>query len=107
MGSGRYGDWGGLTSVVRGISPVPANYDGDGIAQVSNSHRTEAASLWVATGGGRFYFGDPWEDPVPADYDGDGNLDAAVFGEDSGVWKVRNLPPVYFRADGDFRLPAV
>lgn len=74
--------------------PVPADYDGDGYADLSvkcddGSWRINYASDgfddpwdWEGTG-----FGDASAVPCPADYDGDGRADVSVKGPD-GVWRI-------------------
>ncbi|NCD23737.1 MAG: VCBS repeat-containing protein, partial [Spartobacteria bacterium] len=74
-----------------GTVPVPADYDGDGRADVAVLSR--ASSTWCISysGGGSLVlpFGYRTMTPVPADYDGDGAADVAMCHEASGRWYVR------------------
>ena len=75
--------------------PVPADYDGDGKADlgvwrpstgewfiVRSSNGTLLGQQWGAGGA-------PYLDvPVPADYDGDGRADIAVWRSSTGFWYI-------------------
>ncbi len=87
-------------------SPVPADYDGDGRADLAWYRDTDAT--WFIKGHEPVQFGTgptapypppqghPANDandadfPVPADYDGDGRADLATFNIRTRVWKVRS-----------------
>ena len=86
---------GGTTSVGWGgpaWTPVVADYDGDGIADIAV--RNASNGLWSivrSTDGGNTLIG--WsaaaEDiPVPADYDGDGKADLTVYNTASAGWSI-------------------
>jgi len=96
----------GLTSIVFGSEvndiPVPADYDGDGRADIAV--RRPAGGMWfiknsagadlinnTASDISRVFFGSRFEDvPVPADYDADGKADIAVRRPSKGTWFVLN-----------------
>ena len=86
--------------------PVPADYDGDRIADAAVYRR----GVWYILGSQKgFYalqFGLGDDVPVPADYDGDGATDVAVFRSATGVWYVLqssdgNFKAVKFGQSGD------
>ncbi len=88
------------------MSPVPADYDGDGRADLAWYRDTDGT--WFIQGHEPVLFGTgptapyppgpghPANDandadfPVPADYDGDGRADLATFNIRTRVWKVRS-----------------
>lgn len=71
-----------------GFIPLPADYDGDGIADVAGYH---LSGFWSVAGSAglsisNLLLGGPSFTPVPADFDGDGKADVAVFSD--GAWSV-------------------
>ena len=85
----------GFTGYQFGIATdkvVPADYDGDGKADVAVYRPSEGNWFVLNSSGLRFsaqQFGLSTDTPAPADYDGDGRADFAVFRADTngnGNW---------------------
>lgn len=85
---GQYGD-----------VPVPADYDGDGKANLAvfrASEKTWHIQMASAPGGiFSFQFGNPTDKLVPGDYDGDGKADIAVFRPENNYWYLQQSSAGY------------
>ena len=78
--------WGWSTAI-----PIPADYDGDGLADIAVYHPATATWYISFSGGGSetVQFGWSAVVPIPADYDGDGAADVAVYHQAGGSCYIR------------------
>ncbi|WP_432831569.1 N-acetylmuramoyl-L-alanine amidase [Dactylosporangium sp. CA-092794] len=86
---------------------VPADYNGDGKADVATWSPTTGNWTMLLTGEGRAtaQWGLPGDVPVPADYDGDGKAELAVFRPSSGVWYLKGIGELQLGQPGDQPVP--
>ena len=86
-----------------GDTPVTADFDGDGVAELAAWRPSTGDWMWYTTAttspppfAGGIPFKIQWglngDIPVPADYDGDGIADPAVYRPSIGTWLVRKSP---------------
>ena len=76
---------------IAGQVPVPADYDGDGLADYASFHPPTATWTIFQSGlaGTRQQaFGSTHSLPVPGDYDGDGRADFATFEPSTAKWRI-------------------
>ena len=69
---------------------VPADYDGDGKADLAFKDDSGRWFIEFSAGGSASFtgFGGPESHAVPADYDGDGRADLAVKNDSTGQWRI-------------------
>jgi hypothetical protein len=86
---------------------VPADYDGDGDAEIAVFRpSTGAWHIQSSPGtGSTQYFGVSGDVPVPGQYDADPALDLAVFRPSSGAWFVDGAATRYLGFTGDVAVP--
>ncbi|ACU04843.1 FG-GAP-like repeat-containing protein [Pedobacter heparinus] len=83
----------GMSNATWGVSsdiPVPADYNGDGKAEITSFR--PSTGQWIARSAtGSVLFDHAWgsisgDTPVPGDYDADGRADIAVYRPSTGAW---------------------
>ncbi|WP_433210615.1 FG-GAP-like repeat-containing protein [Dactylosporangium sp. CS-047395] len=86
---------------------VPADYNGDGKADVATWSPITGNWTMLLTGEGRsvVQWGLPGDVPAPADYDGDGRADLAVFRPSNGVWYIKGGGELQLGQTGDQPVP--
>ena len=90
-----------------GDIPVPADYNGDGKADLA-IFRPSTGYWFIVTVDQQQINTIPWgaagDIPIPADYDGDGKADIAVFRGSEGLWYIRNVGAIPWGTTGDIPL---
>ncbi|MFB9441531.1 N-acetylmuramoyl-L-alanine amidase [Dactylosporangium vinaceum] len=86
---------------------VPADYNGDGKADVATWSPITGNWTMLLTGEGRsvVQWGLPGDVPAPADYDGDGAADLAVFRPSNGIWYIKGVGEQQLGQPGDQPVP--
>jgi hypothetical protein len=93
--------------------PVPADYNGDGKAEVavfrpgSGTWYVEGLASCAGCAEGSVQWGQAGDIPVPADYNGDGTVEMAFYRPTAGgsLWSVRGVGSWVFGSESDFPLP--
>jgi len=100
-GSGCAIQWG-----LDGDIPVPADYTGDGVADLA-VWRPTTGTWYVRHAAGvlALQHGLPGDIPVPGDYRGAGKAAFAVWRPSNGTWYVDGLPPRQWGLKGDTPVP--
>jgi hypothetical protein len=75
--------WGGSGSI-----PVPADYNGDGVAEIAVYQPYAGGSRWAVKGIGMWTFGYAGDFPLPQDVDGDGVVDLVLYRPSTSTWYV-------------------
>jgi len=106
-----------IGSAPSGVTPVPADYDGDGKADfaVFDPNMVNGYAWYILQSSNStlaiYEWGEPGDKPVPNDYDGDGKCDRAIWRSSTGVWYIINSHDASTRTvewgiPGDIPVPA-
>jgi hypothetical protein len=87
-----------------GDVPVPADYDGDGRADLATW--TPKTGTWHFHGAPDVAFGRQGGQPVPADYTGDGRADLAVYNKGDGIWDIQGAGRIQLGDRWNIPVPA-
>ncbi|HEV7754919.1 MAG TPA: VCBS repeat-containing protein, partial [Mycobacteriales bacterium] len=83
--------------------PVPADYDGDGRAEIAVYRPADLT--WYTRGAAPVVWGQPGDVPVPGDYNGDGRAELMRYRPSTADWFPKGLPSFTWGKPGTDDIP--